>query len=56
MQQAAARKDTAASQRYAADNGQLGSLLDVVESADTAPTPQTVEAVNAVARNLNVSR
>ncbi len=52
MQQAAARKDTAASQRYAADNGQLGSLLDVVESADAGPTPQTVAAVNAIARDL----
>jgi photosystem II stability/assembly factor-like uncharacterized protein len=56
MQQAGARKDTAASQRYSADNGQLSSLLDVVESADAAPTPATIDAVNTVARDLNVSR
>jgi hypothetical protein len=50
------RKDTAAATRYSADNGQLGSLLDVVESADAAPTPQTVAAVDAIERDLSAAR
>jgi photosystem II stability/assembly factor-like uncharacterized protein len=56
MQQATARKDTAAAQRYGGDNDQLASLLDVVESADAAPTPQAIAAVNVVDRDLNGPR
>jgi hypothetical protein len=56
LHDATARKDTAAAGRYSADNGQLGSLLDVVESADAAPTPQTVAAVDAIERDLSGAR
>ncbi len=56
MHQATTRKDTAAEQRYSTDNGQLASLLDVVESADAAPTPQTIRAVDVIDRDLSGSR
>ncbi|HEV2262197.1 MAG TPA: hypothetical protein VGR69_07935 [Candidatus Rubrimentiphilum sp.] len=52
MRQATAAKNTAAAQRYGGDNAQLGALLDVVESADAPPTPQTISAVTAVERDL----
>jgi hypothetical protein len=38
--------------RLAALNDELAGLLDVVESADAPPTPQSVSAVNAIAREL----
>ncbi len=56
MKQATARKDSAAAQRYGGDNDQLASLLDVVESADAAPTQQAIAAVNAVERDLSAAR
>ena len=56
MQQATASKDTKNAQRYSGDNGTLASLLDVVESADAAPTPQTALAVDAVERDLHGAR
>ena len=56
LHDANARKDTAATARYSADNSQLGSLLDVVESADAPPTPQTIAAVDAIERDLRAAR
>jgi len=56
MQQALARKDAAEAQRDGGINDQLASLLDVVESADAAPTRQTIDAVNAADRLLNGPR
>ncbi len=53
MKQAQAAALTAEAQRDSGINAQLASLLDVVESADAVPTPQTVEAVNAIARELS---
>jgi len=56
MNHAAALKNAAAQQRYSTDNGQLASLLDVVESADAAPTPQTIRAVDAIQRDVYAPR
>lgn len=53
MKQAQAAKLTAEAQRVSGINGQLASLLDVVESADAAPTPQTIEAVATAERQLH---
>ena len=50
MQRTYAR--TKSNPRYAALNDRLASLLEVVEGADTAPTPQTAAAVDAVEREL----
>ncbi|MCH7476032.1 MAG: glycoside hydrolase, partial [Gemmatimonadetes bacterium] len=36
-------------------NGNLGSLLSIVERADVAPTSQVVEAIGTVERELNVT-
>ena len=36
-------------------NGNLGSLLSIVERADVAPTSQVVQAIGAVERELNVT-
>ncbi len=41
---------------YAAINDRLASLLDVVEGADAAPTPQTAAAVNAVERGSGMGK
>ncbi len=38
--------------RYAALNGRLAVMLDIVERADTAPTPAAVAAVSAIERQL----
>ena len=36
-------------------NGNLGSLLSIIERADVAPTSQVVEAIGTVERELNVT-
>jgi len=56
MNHATANKDTAGAQRYSGDNDQLASLLDVVESADAAPTPQTIAAVEALVRDVYATK
>ncbi len=56
MKQAESAKNTAQAQRYSGINSQLVSLLDIVESADAAPTPQTIEAVNATDKLLHGPR
>jgi photosystem II stability/assembly factor-like uncharacterized protein len=56
MNRAAAMKDTAGVQRYSTDNGQLAALLDVVESADAASTPQTIAAVETIVRDVYAKR
>jgi hypothetical protein len=50
---AGTRKDRTAERRFAGDNAQLAQLLDVVESADVAPTVQVTAAVAAVDRDLH---
>ncbi|HET9391961.1 MAG TPA: hypothetical protein VFO29_00370 [Candidatus Rubrimentiphilum sp.] len=56
MNHATAIKDTKGAQRYSDDNSQLASLLDIVESADAAPTPQTIAAVEAAVRDVYAAR
>ena len=56
MKQAEAGKNTTEAQRDSGINGQLAALLDVVESADVAPTRQTIDAVAAVDRLLHGPR
>jgi photosystem II stability/assembly factor-like uncharacterized protein len=56
MNHATTLKDAAGVQRYSTDNSQLASLLDVVESADAAPTPQTIRAVDAIQRDVYAPR
>ena len=56
MKQAEAGKNTAEAQRTSGINSQLASLLDVVESADAAPTPQTIDAVNKADLQLHGPR
>jgi photosystem II stability/assembly factor-like uncharacterized protein len=54
MQRTAAQGKS--NRRYAALNGRLASLLDVVEGADAAPTPQSAAAVDAIERELHAHR
>jgi photosystem II stability/assembly factor-like uncharacterized protein len=56
MKRAEAAKDTADAQQASGIIGQLASLLDVVESADVAPTRQTIDAVAAIDRALHGPR
>ncbi|HZZ66386.1 MAG TPA: hypothetical protein VFE17_12845 [Candidatus Baltobacteraceae bacterium] len=45
-------RPAAANKRYAALNGRLAALLDVVEGADAAPTPQVRREVDALQRTI----
>ncbi|MGZ3520182.1 MAG: glycoside hydrolase [Vulcanimicrobiaceae bacterium] len=52
MVRAQERKDSAAAKRYAALNGNLAQLYDVVEGADAAPTTQAAAASERLLQGL----
>jgi hypothetical protein len=52
MEQAKAKKDAKAEERFSSLNDSLGQMLDVVEGADDAPTVQATARVRSLLSQL----